>query len=398
MNRIPKLAAATISLVLIAGACTDDDPGAANDPEVDVELDDDVDEDAPDAGPTAGMTDAELVAYLNGLSDDEFDRFTADLSDDEYDEILTFLDNADSGDSALSDDSGDEGDDADDGSGDEPEGATPPANADPVTAGELTATRDDVDCSAENLDVDESTPFISAHVVVDGRLGVACLGETDQRLVDAWNALAVIAPAGQLADIGIFGGYESAEETDEITLAFVSALDSDGTLFQMAVNLQSAVDDPVEAQLTMAHEFSHVFTALPSQIDRTDEAFDNCSTYFSGEGCYTEDSIMYQWITEFWDNGLIDQIDPDAEATGESGQARCDADAGFFGAYAASNPEEDFAESFSAYVFAIETFSPEQQGRINWIAAQPGLAEYRERAVAAGIETPPNNFDECGLG
>jgi hypothetical protein len=398
MNRIPQLVAATISLVLIAGACTDDDPGAASDPGVDVELDDDVDEDAPDADPTAAMTDAELVAYLNGLSDDEFDRFTADLSDDEYDELLTFLDNADSGDSDSSDDSDNEGEDADDGSGDESESATPPANPDPVTAGELTATRDDVDCSAENLDVDESTPFISAHVVVEGRLGVACLGETDQRLVDAWNALAVIAPAGQLADIGIFGGYESAEDTDEITLAFVSALDSDGTLFQMAVNLQSAVDDPAEAQLTMAHEFSHVFTALPSQIDRTDEAFDNCSTYFSGEGCYTEDSIMYQWITEFWDNGLIDQIDPDAEATGESGQARCDADAGFFGAYAASNPEEDFAESFSAYVFAIATLSPEQQARIDWIANQPGLAEYRERAVAAGIETPPNNFDECGLG
>ncbi len=260
------------------------------------------------------------------------------------------------------------------------------------------ATRDDIDCSEEGLGTDDTVAFTTAHVVVDGRLGAVCYGEPDERIIDAWNALSIITPQGQLADLGLFGGFESTEDGDEVTLAFVNALDADGTLFQMSVNLASYDEDPGEAQLTMAHEFSHVFTALPSQIDRTDETFDDCSTYFNGEGCYAEDSIIHQWILEFWGDGLIDQIDPYVEATGEDGQARCDADAGFFGPYAASNPEEDFAEAFSAYVLDIETFSDEQRERIEWIAAQPGLAEFRQRAEAAGIESPPNNFEECGLG
>ncbi len=259
---------------------------------------------------------------------------------------------------------------------------------------DLTSTRDDVGCGADELDVDESITFTVAHYVVDGRLGATCFGDVDANLSDAWNALATIVPPGQLGDLGLFGGFE----TDGDTLAFVNALDADGTLFQMSVDVRSYAADPAEGLLTMAHEFSHVFTALPSQLDRTDEAIDGCTTYFNGEGCYAADSIMYQWITQFWPDDVLDEVDPNADADIDAGQVRCDNDPGFFGSYAASNPEEDFAESFSAYVFDIETFSDEQRARLDWIGAQPGLAEYRDRAVAAGIESPPNNFDECGLG
>lgn len=272
------------------------------------------------------------------------------------------------------------------------------ATSDVTGVDHMDAGRVDVDCSQEGLGTDDTVAFTTAQVVVGGRLGAICFGEPDERITDAWNALSTITPQEQLADLGLFGGFESTEDGDEVTLAFVNTLDADGTLFQMSVNLASYDEDPGEAQLTMAHEFSHVFTALPSQIDRTDEAVDDCSTYFNGEGCYAEDSIMYRWILEFWGDGLIDQIDPYDEATGEAGQARCDADAGFFGPYAASNPEEDFAESFSAYVLDIETFTDEQRERTEWIGAQPGLAEFRQRAAAAGIESPPSNFEECGLG
>jgi len=276
-------------------------------------------------------------------------------------------------------------DDADDGAGSD----EPPAGS---------RLRDDVDCSSEGLDADDTFAYTTAYYVVDGALGDVCLGEPDQRLSAAWDALATITPQDQLADLGVFAGIESREDGDEVTLAFVSALDADGSLFQMSVNLDAYVEDPDEAQLTLAHEFSHVFTSLPSQLDRTAEAEDDCTTYFNGEGCYFDDSIMYEWIETFWDDGLIDEVDPFADATGADGQSRCDADPGFFGAYAASTPEEDFAESFSVYVFDVETFSDEQQTRIDWIAEQPGLGEFRNRAEAAGLTGLPNGFDECGVG
>ena len=175
-------------------------------------------------------------------------------------------------------------------------------------------------------------------------------------------------------------GYSTADAAVTVTRGALDALNRD------------------ELQGEIAHEFSHIFTSLPSQLDRTVEAGENCETFDNGEGCYLDDSIMFQWIQAFWGDGLIEQIDPLAEATAADGQARCDAHPGFFGAYAASTPGEDFAESFSAYVFDVETLNDEQQERTDWIAAQPGLAEFRQRAEAAGLTGLANNFDECGVG
>ncbi len=257
------------------------------------------------------------------------------------------------------------------------------------------AERDDVNCTQFELGADAVYSFATARFVVDGELGALCLGTDDQRLVDAWEDLAAFVPATQLSDLGVFSAFESTE-SDGVTLAFVSALDSDGTLFQMSLNLDEHERDTDEALLTLAHEFSHVFTSIPSQIDRSAEAEDGCDTYFNGEGCFFADSLMYQWIEEFWGDGLIDEIDPYGEVTTEAGEERCAADSGFFGPYAASNPEEDFAEAFSVYVFDAGADSPGQQARLDWFDEQPGLVEFRDRARAAGFTDVESSFGPCG--
>jgi hypothetical protein len=382
------IAAAALALALIAAACGTGSDDARDDsanrensvPTVAEGTPEPADGEPADGEPPAdlvdvdAMSDEELAEFLIGLSDAEFEEFTADLDDAEYDELLTFLESYEGG--------------------AEPQEPAPSGDTTTSTGG----ARDDVDCSPDGLGADDTVSFTTAHYVVNGALGNVCLGEADDRVNQAWDLLATITPTGQLADLGVFTGFESTEDGDEITLAFVNTLDSDGSLFQMSVNLETYAEDPNEAQLTMAHEFSHVFTSLPSQLDRTVEAGENCETYDNGEGCYLDDSIIFQWIRTFWGDGLIEQVDPLAEATAADGQARCDTSPGFFGAYAASSPEEDFAESFSVYVFDVETLNDEQQERIDWIAAQPGLAEFRDRAEAAGLTGLANNFDECGVG
>jgi len=255
---------------------------------------------------------------------------------------------------------------------------------------------DDVDCSEESLSGgDDGFAFTSAHRVVDGLLGELCFGEQDALLVEAWDALATITPPDQLTDLALFAGFEPDGDAEADTLAFVNALDVDGNQFQMTVNVVEAEADPDELLLTLAHEFSHVFTATQAQLDRTDEAIDTCDTYFNGEGCYLADSLMMAWIDEFWDGGLIDTVDPFEDSV-EDADARCAADAGFFGAYAATSPEEDFAEAFSAYVFRLEPDSAGQAMRLDWIDTQPGLSEFGDRADAAGFTPLANNFDLCG--
>jgi hypothetical protein len=276
--------------------------------------------------------------------------------------------------------------------------ATTEATTYPIGGGiDATLTRDDVDCSEEGLTGGEDTLiFLNAHYVVDGNLGSLCFGDEDPTLIQAWQILSAITPGGQLNDLALFAGFIEDENDDSGTLAFVNALDDFGSAFQMSVNLNAADDDQNEFMLTMAHEFSHVFTALPFELDRSVEPQD-CLTYYNGEGCYTDDSLMADWIATFWGDGLIDEIDPYADASPDDGQARCDANPGFLGAYAASSPEEDFAESFSAFVFQLPMYTPETQDKMDWFAQQPGLVEFQTRAAAAGLGPLENNFDDCGL-
>lgn len=277
---------------------------------------------------------------------------------------------------------------------------TEPDGAEPGEAGGIdpSLTRDDVDCSEEGLG-DAGVQFFDAYYVVDGNLGALCFGEEDPTMVTAWEQLAAITPPGQLTDLGLFAGFTSSEgeeeETGGTTLAFVNVIDDEGTAFQMSVNLDAYDEDPEEAALTMAHEFSHVFTATSSQMDRTDEAIQACDTHFNGEGCYLPDSLMAEWIERFWTPEELAQIDPNEEASIDDGEQRCAVNPGFLGAYAASTPEEDFAETFSAFVFGVEAPTPEVQEKLDWFAEQPGLAEFRDRAEAAGQWPLAGNFEGC---
>lgn len=254
----------------------------------------------------------------------------------------------------------------------------------------------DDDCSQRALSGDdEQFVFTSAYRIVDGALGERCLGVEDPTTLAAWQALATIAPASQLSDLALFAGFEPDGDDAAETLAFVAALDVDGSQFQMAVNTVEADVDYDELLLTLAHEFSHVFASTPAQLDRTDEAIEECATYFNGEGCYLPDSLILAWIEAFWDDALLGTVDP-FEDSPDAAEARCAADAGFFGSYAATNPEEDFAEAFSAFVFRLEPDTEGQADRLAWIADQPGLEEFRARADAAGMTPLANNFEICG--
>jgi hypothetical protein len=265
-----------------------------------------------------------------------------------------------------------------------------------VAGSDPNLTRTDVDCSAEGLGDDDEVAFEVAHLVVDGQLGEVCFGDEDDRLLLAWDDLVTITPPEQLNDLAVFAGFGADEEGDEQTLAFVNATDDEGETFQMSINLDAYDDDDTVALLTIAHEFAHVFTQVPSQIDRSEEAFEVCSTYRSAAGCFASDSLIAAWVSTFWTDQMLASIDPDAESTVAEGEERCAADPSFLGPYAASDPEEDFAESFSAYVFDVAVDQPEQQAKLDWLADQPGLAAFRARAEAAGLTPLDNPFESCG--
>lgn len=255
------------------------------------------------------------------------------------------------------------------------------------------------DCAEFGIDSIGAVRFVTVHRVENGALGEICFGDEEVRVSEAWEILQAIAPAGQLFDLGLFAGFEPDANEELETLAFVNAIDDEGSQFQMSVSVDSSVVERDAIALTLVHELTHIFTALPFELDRSLYP-EECETWFNGEGCYTDASLMFAWITEFWDDGLIDEIDPGRPVADleDDGLYRCDVEPGFFGSYAASTPEEDFAESFAAYVLQMPALHADQQAKLDWIDDRPGLREFRTQAVTAGFGPVVHDFDECGLG
>lgn len=255
-------------------------------------------------------------------------------------------------------------------------------------------TRGDIDCQANGLYLLPDLPVVVAHVVVDGNLGATCFGEPDERLVDAWRVLASITPPDELHELGMFTGFVSNEQ-EQTTLAFVNRIDSPRSPYQMSVNLDEADDDPIELLLTMAHEFAHVLSANPGQVDAS-VRLEDCRTWHNLRGCFRDDSLIWLWIETFWGEGLIDGVDQQLEPSPDVGLERCASNAGFFGPYGASHPEEDFAEAFSAFVFRIEPVSAQQRAKLAWFADRPDLVRFRNQAIESDLGPLGYRFEPCG--
>lgn len=247
-----------------------------------------------------------------------------------------------------------------------------------------------IGCDRQTI-TDEGDDLVGGFVVQDGALVGLCFGEADSRIEDAWEELLAIAPAVDLVDVGLLAGFD---EPDGETLAFVAPLGEDNELFVVAVNLGMADDDPEEFRLTLAHEIAHVFSQTPDQLDIFADP-DNCPTFHNGNGCFLRDSYVARWVEAFWSDRELRSV-PDLTANDEVGaDDRCDLNPSFLGVYAASHPEEDFAESFSAFVFDLDV-PPSVRPKLEFFEEFPELAAFREHVAAGGMNSPPNNFERCG--
>lgn len=253
----------------------------------------------------------------------------------------------------------------------------------------------DPDCDPAAIGDDDGA-VVAAYAVQDAEVVGVCAGEPDERLDVAWEELTSAVPAAQLGALAVFAGYD---DPDSDVAAFATLLGETNERFGVVVNLSMAEEDPEELRLTLVHEVAHVFTQTPDQLDVDADPAD-CATFHNGNGCFLDGSLMAEWIDRFWSEdelaALPDPSSSDAEGDDPAAEERCSLDPGFLGTYAASSPEEDFAESFSAFVFDLDV-PAEVQPRLDFFAQHPELAAVRDHALGDGRERPTNNFDECGV-
>ncbi len=257
------------------------------------------------------------------------------------------------------------------------------------------ATADDgpavVGCNRKTIG-ESSGPLAVAYGVIDGRIAdEPCFGVLSVVVEAAWNDLAAITPPSLIVGVTIVAGFDD-DAGDTIAYAAPVSNESDDHL--IAVGIDAAIADPDELRLTMAHELAHVFSQTPGQIDVA-VFVDECDTFYNGFGCFTDDAYVTAWVDQFWPQATMVSLPDDYSVDIDGGEERCAVDATFPGSYAASHPEEDFAESFSAYVFDVE-LPVALDERLRFFDEYPEFVAMRDAARTVGAPVPPNNFDPCG--
>jgi len=182
-------------------------------------------------------------------------------------------------------------------------------------------------------------------------------------------------------------------------LAAVSQSFSDPTRWSLDVDIADS-QDYTNLTFTLIHEFGHLLTLNDEQVTPSIAVFDNpkdreiynkeaaqCPNYFPGEGCSERDSYINQYYQRFWMDkyaewNQVDSINDDYlyyEKLSEFYKKYQDQ---FVSDYAATNPSEDIAESWTYFILA-----PKPQGttiaeqKVLFFYEYPELVQLRQEIL-----------------
>jgi hypothetical protein len=182
---------------------------------------------------------------------------------------------------------------------------------------------------------------------------------------------------------------------DSDTGAYVSETEESPTEWVLGVDA-ALVDRPHELRYTLVHEFAHLVSLnaaqVPTVLDHFRRAERECTTFYTGEGCSLEGSYIFQFVDRFWDDRLDEWYDLQDI---ENDRRYDDAIFSFYERhqnefvtdYAASDPVEDFAESFAHSVLREPpTRSRVRDDKVRFFSEFPELVALRdELRTALGI-------------
>ncbi len=184
------------------------------------------------------------------------------------------------------------------------------------------------------------------------------------------------------------------------TLAAVEQTQTDPYAWMIEIDPEDTADMQ-DFTFTLIHEYGHLLTLNSEQV-KVDEAVfynpeddnayfdaeDNCTTYFTGEGCANSSSYFYLFYDEYWTDIYnewldIEMIEDDYayyDALDEFWAGREDE---FVTEYAMTNPGEDIAESWAVFVThpkpAGNTIAEE---KVLFFYQFPELVELRSEIIA----------------
>jgi hypothetical protein len=211
-----------------------------------------------------------------------------------------------------------------------------------------------------------------------------------------WRFFAALIPASQRTYLTEFVIYTDGKDEE---LAAVSLSVTDPSEWVLMVDISDA-QNPQELTFTLIHEFGHLLTLNATQIPPNQALFDNpddldiyeresesCDNYFTYEGCANSRSYLNLFVLRFWDDIWDEWIEIDSEEDEDRYYELLDDfyyeyEDQFVTDYAATNPEEDIAESFSYFILdARPRGNSIAEQKIKFFYEFPELVRLREHVA-----------------
>lgn len=249
------------------------------------------------------------------------------------------------------------------------------------------------DCTTQNVGAFDLS-ITGIYRLRDGAIRELCYGWRDENVEEAWTRMIAVADPVHFGPVALLGIYEGTGSGIVAYAGPAFGVDNAYIGDLWLISAQDAATDlyPDEADLTMVHELTHVFTQLDNQIDFASPAGGtDCAPRFefSETLCFTAESYLDQWVQSFWSPEELAVYRDDEVAN----TTLCVEGHDFTGSYATTSPQEDFAESFSAYVYGVDLAN--QAAKFAWFDGFPELSAYKDRAVTLGLIDYPNTFGSC---
>ena len=177
-----------------------------------------------------------------------------------------------------------------------------------------------------------------------------------------------------------FGGEDASTGQAENTSQWVLSVDP-------ADIIEHGVFNPSgDFYYAIVHEYGHLLTLNPLQVPpQPESASVSCKTYFPGEGCALPDSYILHFFNQFWRGNTFTTHEKALNLCGENADECLPLDtwydrhkAMFVTDYAATDPTEDMAESWAAFIVQKKpTGSTIADKKVRFFYAYPELVHLR---------------------
>lgn len=133
----------------------------------------------------------------------------------------------------------------------------------------------------------------------------------------------------------------------------------------------------------IVHELAHIVAYEQITGSAASDQW-SCHPYFTKHGCPPERSYLSRFVSTFWTDADLAQVSKRQAQTGGVGAFYAAHETDFVTEYAATSPEEDFAESFMHYVLDMKPPRGVARDKVDFFAEYPEMQALRA-AIRQGL-------------